>query len=123
MERLPTEILEIIGTFVDDKPTQKALTESSVEFHTLFTPRLYSSIILPSIWTPVQFDLIRRLCSSPELACLVHHFAFRIRGCDDYGEDELPPKRKEYKPFIDELVAALCELGCDKWVGWSGEVI
>ncbi|OJZ89027.1 hypothetical protein ASPFODRAFT_478020 [Aspergillus luchuensis CBS 106.47] len=85
MERLPTEIIEMIGTFVDDKPTQRALTESSVEFHTLFTPRLYSSITLPSIWTPVQFDLIRRLCSSPELASLVRHFAFRIGGYDNYA--------------------------------------
>lgn len=59
MERLSTEILEMIGNFVDDKPTQRALTESSVEFHTLFTPRLYSSITYQASGHPsrlISFD-------------------------------------------------------------------
>ncbi|GAT23992.1 oxidoreductase, 2OG-Fe(II) oxygenase family [Aspergillus luchuensis] len=78
MERLSTEILEMIGNFV---------------------------------------DLIRRLCSSPELASLVRHFAFRIGGYDDYGKDELPqgakrlPDQRTYeghpKSLIDHFPASL----------------
>ncbi|PWY68523.1 hypothetical protein BO94DRAFT_611470 [Aspergillus sclerotioniger CBS 115572] len=91
MRHLPPELLCMIGNYVDDKPTQRALAECSRYFHNLFMPRLYSSIepftsipytdAKPSqLKSSRTFALIRLLWSRPDLARHVQHMEFHLHN-------------------------------------------
>lgn len=76
MNRLPTELLLLIGEHIHDLPTKRALSECSRGFQRVFQPLLYVSITLcPRRSIPA---IVQNLYRHPHLASHVRHVTFGL---------------------------------------------